>query len=249
MTDEVPLEIENDGNVLKGSAFVPVDAVRAVVLLHGIPSTSPPDPADTGYQGFAKRFAEAGWLAAWADMRAVRGSGGYFSIEGWVADVVAIVETVRALKQTRFIAVVGSSAGGAVATEAVGRGLQVDALALLGTPAAWVSFAGDPASGVIRITEEAGMQLAPEVLADPTMWAAEFDRVTTRDSIRRIDIPVLVLHGDADDVVPVDHAGDIAAAAPDAELHVLKGAGHQLRHDERAVETLMRWLDARSASL
>lgn len=246
MTTEVALEIENDGNVLKGSAFVPHDADRSVVLVHGIPSISPPDPADPGYPGFAERFADAGWVAAWADMRAVRGSGGYFSIEGWVADVRGIVEAVRALKETRFLAVVGSSAGGAVATEAIARGLKVDALALLGTPAAWVSFAGDPASGVIRITEGAGMQLAPEVLQDPTEWAAEFERVTTRDSIRTIDVPVLVLHGDADDVVPVDHAADIGAAAADAEVHILKGAGHQLRRDDRAVGTLMRWLDLRS---
>ena len=34
--------------------------------------------------------------------------------------------------------------------------------------------------------------------------------------------------------------------AADGELHVIKGAMHQLRRDERAVGTLMRWLDGLS---
>ena len=245
---EIPLEVSCDGNLLKGGAFVPDDADRSVVLLHGIPSTGPADPSDTGYRGFAQTFAEAGWVAGWADMRAVRDSEGYFSIEGWVADVAAIVGAVRDLKPTGFLALVGSSAGGAVASEAVSRGVNVDALALIAAPAAWLSFAADPVAGLTRITQEAGMVVAPQVMEDPTSWAAEFDGVTTRESIAEVSVPVLVLHGDADDVVPVDHAGDIAAAARDAELHIIKGGAHQLRRDERARHTLMQWLDRLSSS-
>ena len=246
--NEVSLEVSCDGNVLKGGAFVSESADRSVVLLHGIPSTAPLDPSDAGYRGFAQRFAEDGWVAGWADMRAVRGSEGYFSIEGWVADVAAIVSAVRDLKPTRFLALVGSSAGGAVASEAVSRGVAVDALALLAAPAAWVSFAGDPHAGLERITKDAGMVVAPEVMEDPTSWAAEFEGVNTRDSIREVTAPVLVLHGDADDVVPVDHAGDIAAGAPDAELHIIKGGLHQLRRDDRAVQTLTQWLERLSTT-
>ena len=41
-----------------------------------------------------------------------------------------------------------------------------------------VSFAGEPHEGVRRITEDAGMAVAPEVLEDPTAWAAEFEAVS-----------------------------------------------------------------------
>ena len=240
---EVPLQVECDGNALKGGAFVPDDADRSVVLVHGLPSIAPPDPDDPGYRGFAQMFAEQGWVAGWADMRAVRESEGYFSIEGWVTDVAAIVGAVRDVKPTGFVALVGSSAGGAVSTVAVARGLKVDALALLSTPAAWVSFAGDPVAGLTRITQEAGMVVAPDVMKDPTAWAAEFDVVVTRDAIADVDVPVLIMHGDADDVVPVDHAADISMGARDAELHIVKAGAHQLRRDERALQTLMQWLD------
>lgn len=243
---EIPLDIASGGNILKGGAFVPEDAERSVVLLHGIPSAAPPDPGDSGYRGFARTFAEAGWVAGWADMRAVRESEGYFSIEGWVSDVAAIVAAIRDVKPTRFLGLVGSSAGGAVATVAVSRGTDVDALALLAAPAAWVSFAADPVVGLTRVTQEAGMEVAPEVMEDPTEWAAEFGRVTTKDAISDVSVPVLVVHGDADDVVPVDHAADIAGNARHAELHILKGGAHQLRRDPRAIQTLMQWLEALS---
>ena len=245
---EIPLDIVSEGNVLKGGAVVPDDADRSVVLLHGIPSAGPSDPSDTGYPGLARMFAEAGWVAGWADMRAVRDSEGYFSIEGWVTDVAAIVAAVRDLRPTSFLALVGSSAGGAVSTVAVSRGLRVDALALLAAPAAWVSFASHPVAGLTRITQEAGMKVAPGVMEDPAPWAAEFDRVITKAAVADVSVPILVLQGDADDVVPVDHAAEIASNAAQAELHILKGGAHQLRRDPRALQTLMRWLDGLARS-
>ncbi len=239
-----PLEVVSDGLRLDAGIDVPEAPRGVAVLLHGIPSVAPPDPGDEGYAGFARRFAERGWAAAWADMRSVRGSPGYFSIEGWVTDAGAIVAAARAAAPTTGpVVLVGSSAGGAVATEAVRRGAPADAVVLLATPAAWLSFAADPASGVVRVTSDAGMQLAPETLEDPTQWAAEFERVTTEISITEVSVPVLVVHGTADDVVPVDHASRIASAAPGTRLEIVEGAGHQLRRDGRAVRLVLDWLD------
>lgn len=213
--------------------------------MHGIPSVNPPEPWDTGYPGWAKELATKGWLAVWADLRAVRRSAGYFSIEGWVQDALAVVAEVRALPEADDlrVALVGSSAGGCVATEALRRGAAADALALMGAPAAWLSFAGDGRAGVARITEEAGMAVAPDVLDDPKAWAAEFESITTERAIREVSIPTLILHGTADDIVPVEHARMIAANAPDAELVILEGAPHILRHDDRARKVLEDWLD------
>jgi pimeloyl-ACP methyl ester carboxylesterase len=130
-----------------------------------------------------------------------------------------------------------------VATNAIHRGLPADALALLAAPASWVSFAGAPAEGVRRIVEGAGMALAPEVHQDPEAWAAEFQTVATESAIGELNVPVLILHGTADIVVPVDHASRIHERAPEAELHILEGAGHQLRRDPEAMEIVFGWLD------
>jgi len=224
---------------------VPENPRGLVVLLHGIPSISPPEPGDTGYPGLAERFAAAGWAALWVDMRAVRGSEGNFSIEGWVRDLQAVLDFRGRHPQLQDLpaVVVGSSAGGAVAATTVHRGAEVRGLALLAAPASWVSFAGDPADALRRIIEEAGMTVAPDVIEDPGPWADEFQGVATIAAIGHIDVPVLIVHGTADSVVPVQHARLLAEAAPDAELRILEGAEHQLRKEPAAVEAVLEWME------
>lgn len=244
---EQPLAVLCDGGRLAGGACIPSDPMGTVVLLHGLPSVNPPDPDDSGYPGFARSFAEKGWAAVWADMRAVRRSPGYFSIEGWVRDARAIVDAARALRDVppAPLALIGSSAGGSVSVEAVARGAPVDALVLLAAPAAWVSFEAVPAAGLRRITEEAGMAVHPDVVADPAAWAAEFDSVTPERTIKSVRVPVLVVHGTADDVVPVDHARRIGDASGRADVRILEGVGHQLRREPGMVDLVDEWLRRR----
>ena len=236
-----------DGNRLLGGAVLPDEPKGLVVLLHGIPSTNPPDPEDAGYPGFARDFAERDWAAAWIDMRGARASKGYFSITGWVRDARAGLDAARTLDGLARLktVLVGSSAGGAVAVEATRQGAPVDGIALLAAPAAWVSFAGTPADAVTRITGEAGMPLSPDVLEDPAEWAAEFETVSTEKAVIGLRTPILVMHGTADDVVPHHHAERIAERAPHAELKLIEGAGHQLRREPEAREILFDWLRRR----
>ena len=240
--EERIVEVRSDDIDLFCRAIVPSDHRGVVVLLHGIPSIAPPEPGDLGYAGMARSFADRGWASVWTDMRAVRESGGFFSIEGWVRDATAVVNAATELSDG-FLALIGSSAGGSVSAEVTRRGAPVDALGLLAAPAAWLSFASDPAIGLKRITEEAGMAVDPDVLVDPTAWAAEFDSVTTMDAVADVHVPILIAHGTADDVVPVDHARYIADRKPDARVEIIEGAGHQLRRDERALRIVFDWLD------
>ncbi len=55
--------------------------------------------------------------------------------------------------------------------------------------------------------------------------------------------PLLVMHGDDDESVPTSDARQLADAHGSAELSLLAGAGHRLRHDPRAVAVLLGWLD------
>lgn len=239
------LTVLSEGLRLMGGSCIP-DAPRGiVVLLHGIPSNAPDDPGDSGYEGLARRFAERGWIGAWADLRGKRGSEGHFSIEGWVTDARALIGAAETLEDADGLplALIGSSAGGAIAAEVVARGASVDALALLAAPAEWQGFASDPIEGARRVQEDAGMKIPPAAIVDPTGWAAEFDRVTTVESLPKIGVPILIVHGTADIVVPVSHASMLAAAAPEAELRIIEGALHQLRRDERAVQIVLDWLD------
>lgn len=242
---ERDVTVSCEGVELGCSYVAPGSPCGMVLLLHGIPSVDPPPPGDRGYPGWAEDLAGNGWLSAWADLRAVRRSPGFFSIDGWVRDALAVIDHLRHLESARGLplALVGSSAGGCVAAEAVRRGAVVDALALMAAPAEWLFFADDAPAGVKRITEEAGMALAPEVLEDPTAWAGEFEEITTRAAIADVKVPTLIVHGTADDIVPVEHAHLIAERAPHAELVILEGAQHILRWEPEARSVLNEWLD------
>src|SRR5690606_26641661 len=43
---------------------------------------------------------------------------------------------------------------------------------------------------------------------------------------KRIDVPVLLVHDEADDVVPVEHSRDLLARLPQARLLTTRGLGH-----------------------
>jgi pimeloyl-ACP methyl ester carboxylesterase len=49
-----------------------------------------------------------------------------------------------------------------------------------------------------------------------------------REGLGRVRIPVLVIHGDADPLVPFANAEHTIMAAPGAELLVMKGVGHEM---------------------
>ncbi|HJR24779.1 MAG TPA: alpha/beta hydrolase, partial [Acidimicrobiales bacterium] len=55
--------------------------------------------------------------------------------------------------------------------------------------------------------------------------------------------PLLVVHGSEDDLVPAFDARVLVDAHGKAELRLVDGAGHRLRHDPRAVAVLLGWLD------
>lgn len=47
------------------------------------------------------------------------------------------------------------------------------------------------------------------------------------DRVRGLRIPVTIIHGDADPVIPLRFAHDLVALLPQADLHVVPGMGHQ----------------------
>lgn len=67
----------------------------------------------------------------------------------------------------------------------------------------------------------------------PEGTARQFQAVNAagsrRDGLARVGVPVLVIHGDGDPLVPFANAGRIVAAAPaGTELLVMKGVGHEM---------------------
>jgi len=68
-------------------------------------------------------------------------------------------------------------------------------------------------------------QRLPAILEEiKTMWLTL--PAFTRDELAGIRVPTLVLDGEDEEVVRPEHAAEIAAAIPDAQLVILPGVGH-----------------------
>jgi putative redox protein len=75
-------------------------------------------------------------------------------------------------------------------------------------------------------------------------WARELRMFRPLEAVRSFaPRPLLVIHGEDDDQVPIADARLFAQAHGAAELRIISGAGHRLRHDPRAVAMLLGWLD------
>lgn len=69
------------------------------------------------------------------------------------------------------------------------------------------------------------------------------DRYETMRVIGAIRAPLLVIHGDRDEVIPVDMGRQVFAAAPEPkEIVILKGAGHDNHHDFGSFEAVQAWI-------
>jgi len=69
-------------------------------------------------------------------------------------------------------------------------------------------------------------------------------RIDSRPLLARIGCPLLVVCGDGDLLTPPEHAAEIAAAVPGAQLELLAGCGHMLTLEapERVASLLRDWL-------
>ena len=74
---------------------------------------------------------------------------------------------------------------------------------------------------------------------------AAFSATDFRDDLKKFDVPTLVIHGDDDQIVPIDSSGRASAALVDgAELLVYPGAPHGLTetHKDRVNQDLLAFL-------
>ncbi len=61
----------------------------------------------------------------------------------------------------------------------------------------------------------------------------EFSEVDYTDDLKRIDVPTLIVHGDDDQIVPIDASARLSAdIVPDAQLLVYEGGSHGLAQTE-----------------
>ncbi len=217
--------------------------VPAVVICHGFHSADVPDPA-ASMPELADRIAgELGWLALAFGYRGCGGSEGQFSLAGWLRDVLAAVDHVGRQEGAREVWLVGFGTGGALAICAAAREPRIKGVVSVGAPADFDDWASHPRK-LIEHARERRLISDPAFPPSQESWARELRDLRAVACVAQMaPRPLLVLHGQDDEQVPVFDARVVSDAHGSADLRIIAGGGHHLRHDPRAVAVLMGWLD------
>ena len=226
-----------------GSTRLPV-----VVLMPGFPrGTGGAALAGNTYPQLADRVAaQSGWAALTLHYRGTGPSPGSFTIDGWLADVAAVIDTLRARSDISGVWLAGFRLGGSLAVVAAARDPEVRGIATFGAPAelhSWVPDAARFADYCRRVGvlgDGAGLDDA-----DATeRWGAAIAELDIEGAAALVNPrPWMLVHGSHDDVVSIEHARRLAGASKGAaEQRILEHGAHRLRHDPRAIAMLMGWL-------
>ncbi|OGA19298.1 MAG: hypothetical protein A3H32_04175 [Betaproteobacteria bacterium RIFCSPLOWO2_02_FULL_63_19] len=234
-----------DGVPLAGW-LMPSHGTRAIVLVHGVDSAS----WDGGHPDLARAYVSAGFHVLAFDLRGHGRSGGKRLGLGWDerGDVRAAVDLLLARGfKPGAIGVHGTSYGAATALLAAADIPEVGAVVADSA----FSDVRDLMTAQIESRTSAPTWLA-STLASPGIesiaWVfhgLDLDRIQPMRAVPAIaPRPILFIHGNDDDVIPVRHAYRLKAASrnPADRIWVLRGRGHtegiRLGHEQQTPSPL-----------
>ena len=220
-----------DGLKLSGVLHLPIDRQPPLVVgSHGLLSSSG-SPKQIALADQCNRLGIAYFRF---DHRGCGLSEGDFdrvtSLQGRCRDLSAAVVVIKSKLDTDRLGLFGSSMGGTVCLSVAGS-LAVDAVVTFAAP--------------IR-SDLKGSQLESsrtEIVLDTS--GHRFDITRRLEAIRNI----LIFHGDADDVVPVEHAREIYSCASQPKKLIIQNRGdHPMSnaaHQKEFVHETARWFKRR----
>lgn len=243
--------VSSDGNSIRGTIIFPSARPSrlypVLVICHGIPGSGaqrPPD--DPGYEGLAQDITSLGLAAVIFNFRGCGDSDGDFDILGWTRDLEAVLDHVLNtphIDPSRLM-VLGFSGGGAASLYVAAQAHQVYGLAIIGTPAHFRIFEKDPRE-IIEDFRERGIIRNPNFPPDVSRWIEAFEKIEPRRWIAHFNGEhLLIMHGDADELIPLEHARALFDAAPKGitKLSVIPGGEHRLRLNALCQNLFIEWL-------
>ena len=222
-----------------------------VILCHGFP-IGPLDArqsAGTFPQVIDRMANEVGCAALTFTFRGCGASEGDFSLQGWVDDLRAAIYHLVAIGNVDSVWLVGTNTGASVALCVAADDPRVNGCVSLSGRADFDDWAEQPRRFLEHARDIGAIRRAgfPQNFDE---WSRELRRFRPIDAAGRFaPRPLMVLHGDDDESVPTADARALAEAHGSAELRIIAGAGHRLRHDPRVLAVLFGWLDRERSRL
>ena len=236
---------------LVGELYIPSKnkPYPALCICHGIPAV-PYNPGDRGYVSLSQRFCAAGFLTLIFNFQGTGKSQGNLDMLGWSRDLQAALDFLYSFEgiDKTHLCLLGSSGGAAVSVYTTAHDSRVSALATCACPADF-GFLGSKEQAISNIQHfrDIGVIRDEDFPPSAEEWLKGFETISPIRWIDKVSPrPLLLVHGDADEVVPVEHAHMLFQEAKEPkELAIIPGAQHRLRLEETAMTTVLEWLKAR----
>jgi fermentation-respiration switch protein FrsA (DUF1100 family) len=170
---------------------------------------------------------------------------------GWARDLKAAVDYLASLDEVdkSRLCLLGSSAGAAVSVYVAANDPRVSSVVTFACPTTF-GFLADKQRAKALIDHFRSIGLIRDKDFPPSVdeWLNGFNTVSPLHWIGRISPrPLLMIHGEKDDLVPVEHAHRLYKHAREPkELVIIPSAGHRLRLEDKAITTALDWLKIRT---
>lgn len=227
-------------------------AQAGLVIAHGFPAEVGGGINSTAsFPELADRVAtDLGWAALAFASRGVAESEGDFSLGGWLRDLMGAVEYLRETVPVDGVWIIGFGTGGALAIEAAAADPGVRGVAAVAAPADFEDWASNPRKLLVLAREMGVLREGGDLAGSFDDWAAELKGIAAVHAAARMaPRELMVLHGSDDETVPVFDARAVADSHGSADLRLVHGGGHHLRHDPRAIAILLGWLERQRVAL
>ena len=240
--------LELDAHLAPASPSAVAPDRPGLVLCHGFP-TGALGAAASGqtYPELADRLAaEAGWTVLSFNFRGTGASDGDFSLGGWLTDVRSAVDHLLATGTVGGVWLAGASTGGSLAICEASEDERVLGVAALSARADFDDWAAHPRRFLEHV-RAIGLVRHRDFPRRMDEWTRELKELRPLAQAAKLaPRPLLVMQGSDDDLVPGLDARALADCHGSAELRIINGAGHGLRHDPRAIAVLLGWLERQS---
>jgi len=248
-----PVVLEVDNLKIAGQLYLPGEDEQtrypAVCVCHGVPSGNPPDPNDGGYPRLAERICGEGFAVFIFNFRGTGASEGNIDILGWTRDLGATIDYLYALPEVdkSRLSVLGFSGGAAVSLFAASIDKRVSSVIACACPARFTFPAANEPQSMVERFRSIGAIRDKDFPRSVEEWISGFSIVSPVKYVAGIaPRPLLLVHGNADEVVDVSHAYELYDRAGEPkQLVIIEGGGHRLRRDEKAVTIITDWLKSR----
>ncbi|MDF2523628.1 MAG: alpha/beta hydrolase [Clostridiales bacterium] len=216
--------IADDGVTLRGVRYLSdKKSNKWVILVHGYHST--PDSV----LSVGQNFHQQGYNVLSISMRAHANSEGSYIGMGWLdrLDLLKWIDSLTSENPDARIVLHGTSMGGAAVMMVSGEKLPYNVKAIVedsGYESAWGIFSSE-------------LKLRFNLPQFPILYMVDtianyragysFKEASALNQIKRSKIPILFIHGDKDDFVPVNMVYELyEAATGEKDILIVKGASH-----------------------